>query len=81
MFYHILLPEMENIKLVVVGDGGVGKTCLLMSYINNGFPTEYVPTVTDNCTANVMVRRQIANPRYLPQDPPRLEYQKLLLAP
>lgn len=42
-------------KCVVIGDGGIGKTCLLFSYAHQEFMAEYVPTVFDNFTVNIVV--------------------------
>ncbi|KAH8404135.1 hypothetical protein KR215_010306 [Drosophila sulfurigaster] len=42
-------------KLVIVGDGACGKTCLLTVFCKDNFPLDYVPTVFETYVADVEV--------------------------
>lgn len=44
-----------NVKCVLVGDGAVGKTNLIVSYIQDRFIPEYVPTAFDKYNVDVSV--------------------------
>ena len=50
-------PGMAAIrkKLVIVGDGACGKTCLLIVFSKDQFPEVYVPTVFENYVADIEV--------------------------
>ncbi|XP_011856131.1 PREDICTED: rho-related GTP-binding protein RhoC isoform X1 [Mandrillus leucophaeus] len=50
-------PTMAAIrkKLVIVGDGACGKTCLLIVFSKDQFPEVYVPTVFENYIADIEV--------------------------
>eukprot|EP01112_Ceratiomyxa_fruticulosa_P020632 TRINITY_DN708_c0_g1_i1.p1 TRINITY_DN708_c0_g1~~TRINITY_DN708_c0_g1_i1.p1 ORF type:complete len:283 (-),score=86.97 TRINITY_DN708_c0_g1_i1:161-1009(-) len=49
------------VKCGVVGDGTVGKTTLLLSYITQAFITEYTPTVFDNFSAIEEIEGDVVN--------------------
>ena len=42
-------------KLVIVGDGACGKTCLLFAFSKDEFPDKYIPTVFENYVADLEV--------------------------
>jgi len=52
---------MNTLKAVVIGDGAVGKTSMLLSYSTNSFPHDYVPTVFDNYAVNILVNGNVYN--------------------
>ena len=63
LFLLLLLSSIEDTlamasirkKLVIVGDGACGKTCLLIVFSKDQFPEVYVPTVFENYVADIEV--------------------------
>ena len=49
---------MKAIKCVVVGDGSVGKTSLLITYANGAYPELYIPPVLDSYSVTIIVDNQ-----------------------
>ncbi|XP_077294606.1 ras-like GTP-binding protein RhoL [Arctopsyche grandis] len=53
--------KIRPIKITIVGDGAVGKTCMLVTYTTRQFPNEYIPTVFDNFVDHLTVDGQSYN--------------------
>ncbi|KAI9145567.1 ras family-domain-containing protein [Paraphysoderma sedebokerense] len=45
----------DKFELVVVGSGGVGKSCLTVRFLKDEFTSDYDPTVEENYRKNVVV--------------------------
>ena len=52
---HVSVMAAIRKKLVIVGDGACGKTCLLIVFSKDQFPEVYVPTVFENYVADIEV--------------------------
>ena len=50
-----------HVTCVVIGDCGVGKSSLVVSYTTNDFPTQYVPTAFDNYSVDVSVGTRVVH--------------------
>ena len=53
------IPE-KKVKILVVGDGAVGKTCISMVFVEGKMPDEYVPTVFANHTINMNFQESVS---------------------
>ncbi|KAF8987047.1 ras family-domain-containing protein [Cyathus striatus] len=51
---------LREYKLVVVGDGAVGKSCLTIRFMQGRFVDEYDPTIEDSYQKQCMIDNQIA---------------------
>eukprot|EP01119_Soliformovum_irregulare_P005709 TRINITY_DN17457_c0_g1_i1.p1 TRINITY_DN17457_c0_g1~~TRINITY_DN17457_c0_g1_i1.p1 ORF type:complete len:189 (+),score=23.93 TRINITY_DN17457_c0_g1_i1:31-597(+) len=67
---------MDCLKMTVVGDGGVGKTCMVMTFAQNQFPQEYVPTVYGNLVLSIEVE-SIATSLRIYDTAGEVEYDRL----
>ena len=43
----------ETIKIVTIGDGTVGKSCILVRYRDDTFPRNYIPTIVENYSKEI----------------------------
>ncbi|BFZ03670.1 hypothetical protein BsWGS_06709 [Bradybaena similaris] len=51
---------MYYVKLVAVGNGGVGKTCLMISFENEAFPYEYIPTTCGDAVTVIVDGKEVS---------------------
>jgi GTPase SAR1 family protein len=49
----------SNVKIVIVGDGSVGKTSLCNVFVNQSFPTNHDATVFENFSQELYVCGQV----------------------
>lgn len=53
---------MELLKIILIGDGSVGKTSIRERYLGHGFPTHYLPTLgADFSVKNERIGREEIN--------------------
>ncbi|KAL8696694.1 MAG: hypothetical protein Q9224_002663 [Gallowayella concinna] len=55
-----LLKFLREYKLVVVGGGGVGKSCLTIQLIQSHFVDEYDPTIEDSYRKQCVIDEEVA---------------------
>jgi len=53
-----LVDKIRRIKIVVIGDGGVGKTRLILNYLLNKFTDDYSMTIEDKFSKTIEIDNQ-----------------------
>ena len=56
IFVLVMSPRQK--KIVLVGDGTCGKTCLLIMFTREPFPTDYVPTIFETYVIDMEVDKK-----------------------
>jgi len=64
-------------KVVVIGNGAVGKTSMLITYTTKSFPSEYVPSAFDSFTQLVMAKNGTVVPLNLWDTAGQEDYDRL----
>lgn len=54
-WWQLLGRTITRKKLVMVGDGACGKTCLLIVFSKDQFPEVHVPTIFETYVADIEV--------------------------
>ena len=55
-------PDKNEIKCCIIGDEAVGKTAMIVSYLSNGYPEKYTPTVHDCFTGKYTFNPETETP-------------------
>jgi small GTP-binding protein len=58
IYIKLFFFEMKTIRITVVGDGGAGKTCMLIVYKDRKFDERYIPTVFDVYSMTVPINQK-----------------------
>ena len=51
--------ETKNIKIILLGESGVGKTCIINRYINNEFSSDSQPTIGSFSSTKKIIKNNI----------------------
>ena len=55
------LNASQQVKIVVIGDGSIGKTCLLTVFVDKNFPVDYIPTVFNTMEYKMSIDGIVSN--------------------